>query len=130
MPSIEIIAILAVAQYVFFGFLVGQKRAASGPKAPAMSGHDGFERIYRVQMNTLECLVALLPMLFLAGQYWPAALVAPLGLIYLVGRMLYWRAYVSDPSTRTLGFVLSLLPILVLMLMALVGAALALFGMR
>ena len=126
MPIIELIAVLAVFQYLYFGYLVGKQRGISGLKAPAMTGHDGFERMYRVQMNTLELMIAFLPALMLAGHYWPAVVVAPIGAIYLVGRMIFCRAYATDPSTRGLGFMLSLGPIAVLLIMALLGAVLAL----
>lgn len=127
MPMIELIALLAVAQYLFFGYAVGTQRRDSGLKAPKMTGHDGFERTYRVQMNTLEMLVAFLPVLLLAGKYWPAWLIAPIGLIYLIGRTLYFRAYVADPSTRGTGFMMTLLPIAVLLVLALLGAVIHLF---
>jgi len=44
--------------------------------------------------------------------------------VYLVGRIVYWRAYVASPSTRALGFLLSIGPILALALAALVPALL------
>ncbi|MEO9896619.1 MAG: MAPEG family protein [Paracoccaceae bacterium] len=128
MQFIDLVALLAVFQYLFFGFSVGGQRRESGLKAPAMTGHDGFERMYRVQMNTLECLIAFLPVLFLASKYWPVFLVAPIGIVYLVGRMLYWKAYVTNPSSRALGFMLSLLPIAALLILACVGALLSLAG--
>jgi glutathione S-transferase len=121
MHLVELVAILAVFQYVAFGFLAGRERARSGLKAPAMTGHDGFERMYRVQTNTMETLVALLPFLFLSAQYWPAYVVAGLGLVYFVGRLIYWRSYVNNPSTRTLGFALSIAPTIILGLLGLVG---------
>jgi glutathione S-transferase len=91
-------------------------------QAPAISGHPAFERIYRVQMNTLELLVAFVPALLLAAQHWHALAVAGVGAVYLVGRVLYARAYVANPASRALGFVLSLLPVGVLLLGALLGA--------
>jgi glutathione S-transferase len=127
MQFVELVAVLAVAQYLAFGALTGQARRDSGLKAPAIAGHQGFERMYRVQMNTLETLVAFLPSLFLAARYWPAYLVAGLGVIYLIGRVIYWRAYVSDPSKRSLGFMLSMIPTMSLCVLALVGIVLALF---
>jgi glutathione S-transferase len=127
MQFVELVAVLAVAQYLAFGALTGQARRESGLKAPAIVGHEGFERMYRVQMNTLETLVAFLPSLFVAARYWPAYLVAGLGVIYLVGRLIYWRAYVSDPSKRSLGFMLSMIPTLSLSVLALVGIVFALF---
>ena len=124
MHYVELVALLAVAQYLFFGAMVGRARGRYGVKAPAVSGHEGFERAYRVQMNTLELMVALLPALFVAARFWPAAWVAGIGAVYLVGRFIYWRAYVSAPSSRGLGFVLSMLPVTLLVLMGLAGALL------
>ncbi|WP_323036979.1 MAPEG family protein [Pararhodobacter sp.] len=128
MSLIHLIAVLAVLQYLVFGFLVAVQRGKSGLKAPAVTGHDGFERMYRVQMNTLECLIAFLPMLLLSGQYWSAMIVAPIGAVYLIGRTIYWRAYVADPASRSVGFGLSMLPILLLLLLAGAGALRAMIG--
>lgn len=124
MNSIDIVAMAAVLQYLTFGALVGRARGQFGVKAPAVTGNELFERVYRVQMNTLELLVAFLPALYAASKYWPAWIVAAVGAIYLVGRVIYWRAYVSEPSTRALGFLLSIAPIFVLALAALVPALL------
>jgi glutathione S-transferase len=121
MQYVELVAVFAVVQYLAFGALTARARAKSGLKAPIMTGHAGFERMYRVQMNTLETLVAFLPALFLAARYWPAYLVAGLGVIYLIARLIYWRAYVRDPSKRALGFMLSIFPTVGLCLLALVG---------
>lgn len=122
MPSIDIVALVAVMQYLVFGGLVARARVTYGVKAPAVSGHERFERLYRVQMNTLELLVAFLPALYLAAQYWPAWAVTGLGGVYVVGRVIYWRAYVRDPSKRSLGFLLSGGPIFVMVLATLVAA--------
>ncbi len=124
MHYVELVALLAVAQYLFFGAMVGRARGRYGVKAPAVTGHEGFERAYRVQMNTLELMVALLPALFVAARFWPASWVAGIGAVYLLGRFVYWRAYVGNPASRALGFMLSMLPVIVLLLMALAGAVL------
>jgi glutathione S-transferase len=130
MQYVELVAIIAVLQFLSFGALTGRARRQSGLKAPAITGHESFERMYRVQMNTLELLIAFLPALFLSAKYWPAYLVASLGVVYLIGRFAYWRAYISDPSTRRLGFMLSMLPTMFLAIMALLGIILALVGLR
>ena len=124
MHYVELVAMLVVVQYLFFIVLVGRARGSTGLKAPAVSGNETFERIYRVQMNTLELMVMLLPALFVAARYWPATWVAGLGVVYLLGRFIYWRAYVSAPSSRALGFALSMLPVMMLVLMGLAGALL------
>ena len=124
MNLIDTVAMVAVLQYLVFGGLVGRARTRYGVQAPAISGHEQFERLYRVQMNTLELLVALLPALYVAGRYWPAWVVAGLGAVYLVGRLLYWRGYVTQPASRALGFMLSIGPVFTLVLAALVPALL------
>ena len=115
-------ALLALVQYLFFGFQVAQARGRHGVKAPAVTGHPVFERLYRVHMNTLELLVAFVPALYIAARHWPPAWMATAGAVYLIGRMVYWHAYVADPSRRGLGFLLSLLPVGFLIGAALVGA--------
>lgn len=124
MHYVEIVIALVVLQYLFFITLVGRARGRYGIKAPAITGHEGFERAYRVQMNTLELMVALLPSMLIASRFWPAEWVAGVGAVYLVGRFIYWRAYVRAPASRAVGFALSMLPVLVLLLMALAGAIL------
>lgn len=119
---VDLIAALAVVQFVFFGFLVGRARGLYGVKAPAVSGHEGFERIYRVQMNTLEVLFVFLPSLYLAARYWPVTWVVALGAVYLMGRLIYWRAYVRNPASRALGFMLSMFPAMGLLMLALIGS--------
>ena len=114
MNYVDLVAVLAVVQLIYFGMLVGRARGMYGVKAPAVSGHEMFERAYRVQMNTLELMVVFLPMLFIAARYWPQAYVAGAGLVYLLGRFIYWRSYVSAPASRGLGFALSMIPILAL----------------
>ena len=47
-----------------------------------------------------------------------------LGAIYLIGRMLYLRGYIAAPTKRHLGFMLSALPILALLVIDLVGVTL------
>lgn len=126
--AVDAVALLAVLQYLFFGGLVGRERGRQGVRAPAMQGPEAFERMNRVHLNTLELLVALLPGLYVAARYWPATYVAALGAVYLVGRIVYWRAYVTDPSRRGLGFMLSVAPIMTLLLGALVPAVLGRHG--
>ena len=121
MNYVDLIAVLAILQLIFFSVLVGQARGTYGIKAPAVSGNEMFERAYRVHMNTLELLVAFLPALFVASKYWPQAYVASAGAVYLVGRFVYWRSYVAVPTSRGIGFGLSMLPILALLIASLVG---------
>ncbi len=116
MELVILVVMLALIQYILFAVQVGNARAKYGIKAPAMSGHPVFERYLRVQMNTLEQLVVFIPAAFsfawLADSLeWPGSEVAAfLGVIYLIGRALYARAYVQDPAKRAVGFMLTFVP--------------------
>jgi len=122
MDLVNIVAVLAVFQFIVFSFLVGKAREQYGVKAPAVQGHEQFERVFRVQMNTLEQIVCFIPALLLANIYWPDLFVALVGTVYLIGRLIFRQSYISDPSKRALGFVLTLIPTVVLLIAALIGA--------
>jgi hypothetical protein len=122
MHYVHLVALLAVLQFFVFGTLVGRARGRYGVKAPATTGNEHFEREYRVQMNTLEQLAGFLPALYIAAQYWPPGLMAAVGVVYLVGRVLYRRAYVRDPGSRGTGFLLTVLPTFFFLAAGLVGA--------
>jgi len=126
MAWINLVTLLALAEYFVFGVLVGRARVQFGVHAPAISGHPTFERYFRVQQNTLELLIMFIPALWIAAQYWDPTIIAVIGAIYLVGRALYLHGYVRDPKTRSMGYGLSLVPTLLLVLAGLVGIVRAL----
>ena len=130
MVWVDIVGLLAAVQLVIFGVMVGWARGKYGVAAPATTGHPVFERYYRVQMNTVECLLVFLPGLWLAAKYWSPRYAALLGVVYLVGRTIYYFSYVSNPARRSAGFALSMGPTLWLVVAALVGAASALLHGR
>jgi uncharacterized MAPEG superfamily protein len=122
MEIVAVVIVLALLEFVVFGMLVGRARGRYGVNAPAVSGHEIFDRYFRVHYNTMEMLVAFVPAIWLFGLYVSPQWGAALGLVYLVGRILYLRSYVADPRKRDIGFGLSALPIVVLLLGALWGA--------
>jgi glutathione S-transferase len=84
---------------------VGQGRTKFGVVAPATTGNPDFERLYRVQMNTLEWLPLFLVSLWLFAVAWNADLVtAAIGLVWIVGRILYLTGYARAAEARGLGF--------------------------
>ena len=121
MAWVQLVALLALLECCFFAYAVGKARETYQLKAPATTGNDMFERYFRVQQNTIEQLVLFLPSLFIAAAYWPAQWVAALGAVYLVGRLIYFRAYVTDPRSRSLGFLLSSAPVIVLIVAGVIG---------
>ena len=126
MEYVALVIVAALLQYFYFGILVGNARGTFNVAAPAITGHPVFERYYRVHQNTLEMLVIFIPAIVLFGYWVRPDLGAGIGAVYLVGRLVYLRAYVSDPGTRSLGFGLSILPTLILLLGGGVGAVFSL----
>ncbi len=116
----------ALIEYFVFAWLVGRARVKYGVHAPATSGNEIFERYFRVQQNTLELLILFVPALWIACSYFDPRWAAGVGVFYLIGRILYLRGYVSDPKSRHIGFMLSLVPIVILILGAVFGALRAL----
>ena len=99
-----LVTCLALLFYFFTSFNVGKARATFGVKAPAISGNPDFERVFRVQMNTLEWLPFFLPALWLFAIYISDAGAAALGVVWIVGRILYMIGYSKAASKRGLGF--------------------------
>ncbi|MGB5512863.1 MAG: MAPEG family protein [Woeseiaceae bacterium] len=125
MQAVAIVTILALAQFVFFSIQVGSMRGKHGVKAPAVTGHPEFERMFRVQQNTMEQLVAFIPALwiyaYLVNPFWGAAM----GLVFIIGRFIYRASYVKDPDSRGIGFTLTFLPTAVMLVWALIDAFLS-----
>ena len=121
MHYVELVALLALLQFLVFIVLVGRARGRYGIKAPACSGHEIFDRYFRVQQNTQESLLMFLPALWIAAAYWNPLWIAAVGAIYLVGRVLYCASYVRDPGSRGMGYMLTAIPIVALLLAALYG---------
>jgi uncharacterized MAPEG superfamily protein len=122
MAYVDIVTALALLQFIVFGYRVGSARGKYGVKAPAVTGNEIFERYFRVQQNTLEQLVVLLPGLYIFGRYVNPPWAAGLGVVYLVGREIYASTYVKDPAKRSLGFGLTILPEVVLIVGGMIGA--------
>ncbi len=120
---LTIVTLLALLEFVWLGTRVGMARGKFGVSAPATTGNEEFERHYRVHYNTLEQLVLFIPSLwafgFYVGQFWAAGL----GVIYLIGRVIYALAYVKDPASRGPGMLLSVIPCYVMLLGGLAAAA-------
>ncbi len=123
MSLVNLLVVVALFQYVFFASRVGWARGKFGVSAPATTGNPIFERYYRVQGNTLELLILLVPAVWVASAYLNPLFIAAMLAVYIVGRQVYYAAYIADPTRRSIGFGLSLLPILVLLVAGL-GAAL------
>jgi glutathione S-transferase len=99
-----LVTCLAILFYFFTGIQVSKARVAFGIKAPAMSGNPDFERVFRVQMNTLEWMPIFLPSLWLFAIYISDPVAAVLGLVWIAGRVLYLTGYSQAANKRGPGF--------------------------
>jgi glutathione S-transferase len=114
-----VVTILALILYFFMSLRVGQARSKYNVPAPAMSGDPDFERVFRVQANTLEWLPIFFASLWLFSFYWSDAVAAGLGVVWIVGRFLYMTGYSRAASARSTGFAIQGLATAVLLFGAL-----------
>jgi glutathione S-transferase len=116
-----LVTVLAVALYFSTGLMVAKARDKYGIKPPAISGNADFERVFRVQMNTLEWMPIFLPLLWLFAIFvkdWGAAV---LGLVWLAGRVLYIQGYVRAAENRHRGFMVQTMASGALLIGAVIG---------
>ena len=121
MAFVHLVIVLALLEFLLFGYAVGRARSRYKVPAPAMSGHEVFDRYFRAHMNTLEQLVVFLPSIWLFAHYVNAWAAVTLGMLFIVGRGLYFRGYVQAAESRHAGFVLSAIPNVTLLIGALIG---------
>jgi uncharacterized MAPEG superfamily protein len=127
MHLVAVITALAVLEYVAVMLLTGRARAQFNVAAPATTGHPEFERYYRVQQNTIEQLIVFIPAVFLFANYVSPRIAALLGIVFIVGRVIYARGYIADPAKRGTGFIVGFVANMILLLGGLIGATLASF---
>jgi glutathione S-transferase len=109
-----IVTCLAVAFYFFTSTQVARARVRYGVKLPAISGNADFERVFRIQMNTLEWMPIFLPSLWLFAIYISDAAAAAVGLIWIVGRIVYFVGYREAVAKRSPGFAVQALACVIL----------------
>ena len=126
MPLVHLVIALALVEFFLFCVAVARARVRYNIPAPATTGNDVFERYFRVQMNTLEQLVIFVPSVLLFARYVNVYGAAALGVVFLIGRALYFQGYVKAPQARHVGFILSVVPNLALLIGAIIGAIVAL----
>jgi glutathione S-transferase len=115
--------LLAVILVMFTFWQVAQARGRHGIVAPAMVGHPVFERAVRVQMNTLEQFAIFLPLLWLATLYFRLYPWVPsiIGVVWVIGRIMYSVGYMAAPEKRHIGFAVSFFASVALMILSVIG---------
>jgi glutathione S-transferase len=122
------VTLLALLLYFVLCWLVGRARGKYGIKAPAVTGHENFERAHRVQMNTVEQIVFFLPALWLCAALVSDKGAAIGGLIWVIGRAVYAVMYLNNPAKRGPGVVVTMLAQIALFLAAVYGVVRAAIG--
>src|SRR3954471_16725178 len=103
------VTLLAVLVYFYSSILVSRARGKFGVKLPAISGNPDFERVFRAQMNTLEWMPIFLPSLWLSAIYVGDGIAAGIGLVWVIGRILYVLGYARAVKDRGPGFAIQAL---------------------
>src|SRR5256714_8157848 len=110
-----LVTLLAILFYFYTSINVSRARTRTGVKAPAISGHPDFERVFRVQMNTLEWLPIFLPSLWLFAIYVGDQVAAAIGLLWIVGRIVYMIGYTQSTDRGNPGFLIQALACAILL---------------
>ena len=127
MENAALIVLLALLQYVWFTLRVGITRGKFNIDAPACKGDETWERMFRVQQNTMEQLVIMIPATFAFAYYVSGIWSLAVGGAFIIGRFLYSAEYLKDPKTRAPGMSLTLAANVVLVLGALGGLLMDMF---
>lgn len=127
-PLTSLITLLICLLLIVTGLNVARARGRYGIKAPAVTGHEMFERAYRIQMNTLESALPLLLALWLYAAFIGDRGAGVMGAVWLVARVWYAVAYQANPAKRGAGFGIAFLAFCGLWVGALWGVARALLS--
>ena len=121
MAYVTIIVMLALVEYLYFAVQVGGARGRSGIKAPAVTGDESFERYFRVHQNTLEQLIVFIPAIYATAFYANELYAVAAGVLFLIGRAMYFRAYTKDAEKRGRGMIVTMFANVALVAGGLVG---------
>lgn len=121
MENASLIVLLALLQYGYFTARVGLSRGKYSVKAPACEGDERWNRMFRIQQNTMEQLIIMVPAAYAFAYYLSGLWVLLPGVAFILGRFMYSSAYAKDPKKRGPGMMLTLAANAGLVLGALAG---------
>lgn len=116
---VALVTLLSLLVYFWMGFRVAGARRKSGIDAPTMTGEPVLERTIRAHYNTLEWLPIFLVSLWLFAIYWSDTVAAAMGVVWIIGRIVYAVGYTAAASKRSTGFLIQAVATAVLLFGAL-----------
>jgi glutathione S-transferase len=123
-----IVTLVAIALYFFFSTQVAVAHGKYGVKQPATSGNPDFERVFRAHVNTLEWMPTFLAPLWLCALYLSDVGAAAVGVVWIVGRIVYFYGYSRAAEKRLPGFFIQWTACFLLFIGAAVGIARHMIG--
>jgi glutathione S-transferase len=102
--DVALVTLLTAAVYFWMATQVARTRQRVGIPAPVMTGDPALERTIRAHLNTLEWLPIFLPSMWLFAIYWNSGVAAALGLVWVIGRIVYFLGYTAEARKRVPGF--------------------------
>jgi len=122
-PLTALATLFIIGVYFWTLMKVGNARGQYNVQAPAITGPEEFNRVFRVAENTKEQIVLFLPVLWLFALSYQVenadCYVAILGAAFGIGRIIYALAYYREAKKRTTGFMIGFISFII----AFIGAA-------
>lgn len=111
----SLVTVSALLLYFLIVLNVGRARVKYKVAPPQVTGNPDFERVLRVQQNSVEQMILFLPSLWLFAQFISPIWAGGIGAVWIVGRILFAWGYYQAAEKRTLGFGISTLATLALL---------------
>jgi uncharacterized membrane protein YecN with MAPEG domain len=109
METATLIVMIALLEYIWFTVRTGISRGKYGVNAPACTGDEAWERMFRVQQNTMEQLIVFVPGIYAFAHFVSVKWAWLPGGLFIVGRFLYSSEYITKPASRVPGMSMTLL---------------------
>ncbi|OQV23054.1 putative Microsomal glutathione S-transferase 2 [Hypsibius exemplaris] len=124
--TLYLVGLVTVASFLQMGMFlgaVGMARKKYKVVPPKIDGDPKFNLVYRAHQNSVENYPIFLAGLWTAAIFFHQVPAAIFGVIYMVGRELYFRGYSAAAAKRGPGFIISSLTLLALFSLTALGAA-------
>ncbi|XP_035264944.1 leukotriene C4 synthase [Anguilla anguilla] len=98
--NIAAVTVLGVLEQAYFSLQVIYARRKYSVSPPSTTGPPEFERVFRAQVNCSEYFPIFICTLWVTGVFFSQAAASVCGLLYLYGRLMYFRGYSESAHSR------------------------------